>query len=232
MAYELTIDLNKISEIEFSYQVGTVRTTIPWNRPTYDAIKRFLRDDIVQSVLKKYDAYIIGAVLWNISETWDVDMFLKNKNDNHLNTLEEFIILENDLNILYDIALNKYSILVDVHYKTDNHKQPTKQELIDYNFGNFEKMNEWVYPSSISFLYRIGYTKKVVGDSVSETILYYNEIFPLNEKLTNSYLTKVKGNSLKNKIINRIMNSTKEVLTHCIKIEDYLTMDIDGPTNF
>jgi hypothetical protein len=232
MAYELTIDLNKINEIEFSYQVGTVRTTIPWNRPTYDAIKRFLRDDIVQSVLKKYDAYIIGAVLWNISETWDVDMFLKNKNDNHLNTLEEFIILENDLNILYDIALNKYSILVDVHYKTDNHKQPTKQELIDYNFGNFEKMNEWVYPSSISFLYRIGYTKKVVGDSVSETILYDNEIFPLNEKLTNSYLTKVKGNSLKNKIINRIMNSTKEVLTHCIKIEDYLTMDIDGPTNF
>ena len=95
MAYELTIDLNKINEIEFSYQVGTVRTTIPWNRPTYDAIKRFLRDDIVQSVLKKYDAYIIGAVLWNISETWDIDMFLKNKNDNHPNTLEEFIILEN-----------------------------------------------------------------------------------------------------------------------------------------
>ena len=232
MAYELTIDLNKINEIEFSYQVGTVITTIPWNRPTYDAIKRFLRDDIVQSVLKKYDAYIIGAVLWNISETWDIDMFLKNKNDNHPNTLEEFIILENDLNILYDIALNKYSILVDVHYKTGNHKQPTKQELIDYNFGNFEKINEWVYPSSISFLYRIGYTKKVVGDSVSETILYDNEIFPLNEKLTNSYLTKVKGNSLKNKIINRIMNSTKEVLTHCIKIEDYLAMDIDGPTNF
>jgi len=232
MAYELTIDLNKINEIEFSYQVGTVRTTIPWNRPTYDAIKRFLRDDIVQSVLKKYDAYIIGAVLWNISETWDIDMFLKNKNDNHPNTLEEFIILENDLNILYDIALNKYSILVDVHYKTGNHKQPTKQELIDYNFGNFEKINEWVYPSSISFLYRIGYTKKVVGDSVSETILYDNEIFPLNEKLTNSYLTKVKGNSLKDKIINRIMNSTKEVLTHCIKIEDYLAMDIDGPTNF
>ena len=62
--------------------------------------------------------------------------------------------------------------------------------------------------------------------------LYDNEIFPLNEKLTNSYLTKVKGNSLKDKIINRIMNSTKEVLTHCIKIEDYLAMDIDGPTNF
>jgi len=232
MAYELTIDLNKINEIEFSYQVGTVRTTIPWNRPTYDAIKRFLRDDIVQSVLKKYDAYIIGAVLWDISKTWDVDIFLTNQNGDHPNTLKDFIILENDLSTLYDIALNKYSILVDVHYKTGNHKQPTKQELIDYNFGNFEKMNEWVYPSSISFLYRIGYTKKVVGDSVSETILYDNEIFPLNEKLTNSYLTKVKGNSLKNKIINRIMNSTKEVLTHCIKIEDYLTMDIDGPTNF
>ena len=114
MAYELTIDLNKINEIEFSYQVGTVRTTTPWNRPTHDVIKRFLQDDIVQSVLKKYNAYIIGAVLWNISETWDVDIFITNQNGNHPNTLEDFIILENDLCSLYDIALNKYSILVSL----------------------------------------------------------------------------------------------------------------------
>ena len=132
MAYELTIDLDKINNIKFSYQVGIVQTTIPWNRPTYDAIKKFLRDDIVQSVLKKYDAYIIGAVLWNISETWDVDIFLTDQNGNHPNTLEEFIILENDLHILYDIALNKYSILVDVHYRTGEHKLPTKQQIIDY----------------------------------------------------------------------------------------------------
>ena len=233
MAYELTIDLDKINNIKFSYQVGIVQTTIPWNRPTYDAIKKFLRDDIVQSVLKKYDAYIIGAVLWNISETCDVDIFLTDQNGNHPNTLEEFIILENYLHILYDIALNKYSILVDIHYRTGSHKLPTKQEIIDYNFGNFEKMNEWVYPSNISFLYRIGYTKKVVGDSVSETILYNNEFFPLNEKLTNYYLTKVTIEyPLKNKIIKRIMSSTKEILTPCIKVEDYLSEDIDGPTNF
>ena len=233
MAYELTIDLDKINNIKFSYQVGIVQTTIPWNRPTYDAIKKFLRDDIVQSVLKKYDAYIIGAVLWNISETWDVDIFLTDQNGNHPNTLEEFIILENYLHILYDIALNKYSILVDVHYRTGEHKLPTKQQIIDYNVEKFENINEWIYPQDISFLYRIGYTKKVVGDSVSETILYNNEFFPLNEKLTNSYLTKVTIEyPLKNKIIKRIMNSTKEILTPCIKVEDYLSEDIDGPTNF
>ena len=233
MAYNLTIDLDKINEIKFSYQVGIVQTTTPWNRPSYDVIKKFLRDDIVQSVLKKYDAYIIGAVLWDISKTWDVDIFLKNKNDNHSNTLEEFTILENDIHILYDIALNKYSILVDIHYRTGSHELPTKQEIIDYNFGNFEKMNEWVYPSNISFLYRIGYTKKVVGDSVSETILYDDELYPLNEKLTNSYLTKVSIKyPLKNKIIKRIMNSTKEVIIPSIKVEEYLSMDIDGPTNF
>ena len=168
-----------------------------------------------------------------MSKTWDVDIFLKNKNDNHPNTLEEFTILENDIHILYDIALNKYSILVDIHYRTGSHELPTKQEIIDYNFGNFEKMNEWVYPSNISFLYRIGYTKKVVGDSVSETILYDNEFFPLNEKLTNSYLTKVIIKyPLKNKIIKRIMNSTKDVIIPCIKVEEYLSMDIDGLTNF
>lgn len=233
MAYELTIDSNKINETKFSYQVGIVRTVIPWNRPTYDAIKRFLRDDIVQLVLKKYDAYIIGAILWDISKTWDVDIFLKNKNGNHPNTLEDFIILENDLHSLYDIALNKYSILVDVHYRTGEHKLPTKQDLIDYNVENFENINEWIYPQDISFLYRIGYTKKIVGDSVSETILYNDEIFPLNEKLTSSYLTKIVIKyPLKNKIINRIMNSTKEILTSYFKVEDYLTMDIDGPTNF
>lgn len=233
MAYNLTIDLDKINEIKFSYQVGIVQTTIPWSRPRYDVIKNFLRDDIVQSVLEKYDAYIIGAALWDISKTWDVDIFLKNKNGSHPNILEEFTILENDLHILYDIALNRYSILVDIHYRTGSHELPTKQEIIDYNFGNFEKMNEWVYPSNISFLYRIGYTKKVVGDSVSETILYDNEFFPLNEKLTNSYLTKVSIKyPLKNKIIKRIMNSTKEVITPSIKVEEYLNMDIDGPTNF
>ena len=37
---------------------------------------------------------------------------------------------------------------------------------------------------------------------------------------------------LKNKIINRIMNSTKEILTSYFTVEDYLTMNIDGPTNF
>jgi len=233
MAYNLAIDLDKVNEIEFSYQVGIVKTTIPWNRPTYDVIKKFLRDDIVQSILKKYDAYIIGAILWDISKTWDVDISLKNKNDNHPNTLEEFTILENDLHILYDIALNKYSILVDIHYRTGGHELPTKKEIIEYNFGNFEKMNEWIYPSYISFLYRIGYTKKVVGDSVSETILYDNEFFPLNEKLTNSYLTKVSIKyPLKNKIIKRIMNSTKEVIIPSIKVEEYLSMDINGPTNF
>jgi hypothetical protein len=233
MAYNLTVDLNKINEIKFSYQVGIVKTTIPWNRPTYDAIKKFLRDDIVQSVLKKYNAYIIGAILWDISKTWDIDIFLKNKDGNHPNTLEEFIILENDLHILYDIALNKYSILVDIHYRTGSHKLPTKQELIEYNFGNFEKMNEWIYPQDISLLYRIGYTKKVVGDSVSETILYNAEFFPLNEKLTNSYLTKVVIKyPLKSKIINRIMNSSKEVLTSYFTVEEYLSMDINGPTNF
>ena len=221
MAYELTIDLDKINNIKFSYQVGIVQTTIPWNRPTYDAIKKFLRDDIVQSVLKKYDAYIIGAVLWNISETWDVDIFLTDQNGNHPNTLEEFIILENDLHILYDIALNKYSILVDVHYRTGEHKLPTKQQIIDYNVEKFEKR--------VLF----GSDEGIVGDSVSETILYNNEFFPLNEKLTNSYLTKVTIEyPLKNKIIKRIMSSTKEILTPCIKVEDYLSEDIDGPTNF
>mgnify|MGYP000321040269 CR=1 FL=1 len=97
--------------------------------------------------------------------------------------MEDFIILENDLCSLYDIALNKYSILVDVHYRTGEHKLPTKQQIIDYNVENFENINKWIYPQDISFLYRIGYTKKIVGDSVSETILYNDEIFPLNEKM-------------------------------------------------
>ena len=39
MAYNLTIDLDKINEIKFSYQVGIVQTTTPWNRPSYDVIK-------------------------------------------------------------------------------------------------------------------------------------------------------------------------------------------------
>lgn len=233
MAYELTIDLNKINEIEFSYQIGIVKTTTPWNRPTHDRIKIFLQDDIVQSVIKKYNACIMGAVLWNISETWDVDIYLKNRSGKHPNTLEEFITLENDLYTLYDIALNKYSILVDVHYRTSNHRLPTKQELIDYNFGNFENINKWIYPQDTSFMYRIGYTKKVVGGSVSETILYDSENFPLNDKLTNSYLTKVIIKyPLKNKIINRIMNSTKEFLTSYFTAEEYLSMNIDGPINF
>jgi hypothetical protein len=57
----------------------------------------------------------------------------RNQNGNHPNTLEEFIILENDLYTLYDVALNKYSILIDVYYRTIEHKLPTKQDFISYN---------------------------------------------------------------------------------------------------
>jgi hypothetical protein len=233
MAYKLTIDLDKVNEINFSFQVGSVKTTTPWNRPTYDLIKQFLRDEVVRSVLDKYNSSIIGAVLWNISETWDVDISLINRSGEHPSTLEEFITLENDLNTLYDIALNKYSILVDVHYRTNEHKLPTKKELIDYNFRDFEKIDDWIYKQDISFMDRIGYTKKIIGDSVSETILYDIEKFPLNQKLTNSYLTRVIIKyPLANKIIKRVMNSKKDYLTSFITVEDYLDMDINEPTNF
>jgi hypothetical protein len=233
MAYKLAIDLDKINEIEFSYQVGTVKTTTPWNRPTYDAIKKFLRDDIVQSVLKKYNAYIMGAILWDLSKTWDVDISLKYQNGNHPNTLEEFVILENDLYSLYDIALNKYSILIDVYYRTMEHKLPTKQELISYNnLRNIENINDWTYEQETAPIFKIGYNKKVIGDSTSETILYDIEKFPLNKKLTNLHLVKAKPFPYPNKVISRIMNSTKEVLTSYFTVEEYLSMDINGPTNY
>ena len=233
MAYELTINLDKINEIEFSYQVGIVRTKIPWNRPTYDVIKKFLRDDTVHSILKKYDAYIIGAILWDISKTWDVDISFTNKNGNHPNTLEEFIILENDLYSLYDIALNKYSILIDVYYRTMEHKLPTKQELISYNnFRDNENISDWTYEQETAPIFKIGYNKKVIGDSTSETILYDMEKFPLNKKLTNLHLVKAKPLPYPKKVINRIMNSKKEFLTSYFTVEEYLTMDINSPINF
>jgi len=95
--------------LSFFYQRGRVKTTARWTKPTHDkalAYFRYIKDN--STILDRYDAYVVGAFLYGIEDTWDVDI--------NLTGCYEPQGLEDDLDYLLDVSLNKFNLLVDVKW--------------------------------------------------------------------------------------------------------------------
>jgi hypothetical protein len=139
------------TDIAFEYQAGSVKTTIPWFKPTKHILNKFIKTIPKIENYGKYNLFLVGGVVnGRIGETWDVDIVV----------CGEIIPYEFEkfLHQIYDIALNKFNILVDVRWfnvSIERHNQ-----LIEIN--NQEKVKT----------IRFGRFKKKIGDVCSEINLF------------------------------------------------------------
>lgn len=222
----MTFDLTSQSGQKFFYQVGSVTTTIPWRRPSFEKIARFFQDESISHLLEKYNVHLTGGCLWDFN-TWDIDLILIH----NWNEFTNWNTIEQDLNTLHDTALNKHHILVDLTMfdKIDHSFQfPSKSELIEYNKGKDESEYECQRgPIESSIFVKIGYIKKQVGEISQETDLTYNE---RKQPLTENYLYRinVKDTPHNNKIAQKILKFDESgKFIHHLHHKEFLSMDAD-----
>jgi len=91
----------------FFYQAGSVITTKAWYMPTYENVEQLLNDISQQNY--PYDLYLVGGVAnGKIGNTFDIDIVATG-----MVIYDEF---EAFLHDIYDLALNKHRLLVDVRW--------------------------------------------------------------------------------------------------------------------
>lgn len=189
----------------FSYQVGKVITEKPWTRPNYHKLKEFFKEIQNSSeILKDYDLYLLGGVLWDFNNTWDVDIAM-------INNPSSYIVLEDYMYYMYDIALNKYNLLIDVAWLD------TKPEDIIYT-------PDYSFITDNNFL-KIGYIKKQIGEEFDEI----NLINHPNFTLYGEYLVggNYKYKNVKLSFIDKVKNNPNPVTKITFPVKDFLEKDED-----
>ena len=187
----------------FSYQRGKIITEQPWKRPTYSRIKEFLFEiQNTSEIMKDYDLYLLGGVLWDFNNTWDVDI-------NLMGNPTSYIVLEDYMHYMYDIAFNKYNILIDISWVN------TKPEDIIYTSDlNFSYDNDFL---------RIGYVRKQIGEEYEELDLRTNPSFSTQ----GDYL--IKGNfkniNFKESFINKIKTTSNSIIKTTFPVKEFLEND-------
>jgi len=127
------------NDIEFEYQVGSVTTTIPWFQPTKHIVNKFIKTIAKIEYYEKYNLFLVGGVVnGRLGKTWDVDIVVCGEIIPH-----EF---EKFLHEIYDIALNKFNILVDVRWfnaPIERYNQLVEakigEKVKSIRFGHFQK---------------------------------------------------------------------------------------------
>lgn len=139
------------NDIGFEYQVGSVKTIIPWFQPTKHIINKFVKTISKIQNYEKYNLFLVGGVVnGRVGKTWDIDIVVCGEI-----IPQEF---EKFLHEVYEIALNKFNILVDVRWfnvPIERHNQ-----LIEIN--EQEKVKT----------IRFGRIVKKIGDVCSEINLF------------------------------------------------------------
>ncbi len=147
-----TFDKQAIPGQTFLYQKGTVTTVKPWGRPSYQKVRNFLTYvNQHTEILKNYDVYLMGGVLFDFNTTWDLDLCL-------VGGTQTDTKLEEDLNYLTNLSLNTFNMLLDVIWYESKPGNLTYEKLIEDNFFS----HDIVYK-------KIGYIKKQIGEDIQET---------------------------------------------------------------
>ena len=112
----------------FYYSRGRVSTTIQWTRPNYEKIQAYC-SYIKNStdISSRYQPYIVNGCLYCLSTTWDLDVHLVGTMTNPQQT-------EDDLDLLLDIGLNKFGMLIDAKLVETLRPDVTVQNISDPDF--------------------------------------------------------------------------------------------------
>ena len=193
----------------FYYQRGSVFTEKPWNRPNYNTLKEFLTVISEKTdILSRYQIYLMGGVLFDFEKTWDVDLCFTGK-------IESYDILENDMNLMYDVALNHFRLLLDIQWFIDPLPVVSYEEITSSEFKHYR----------LKYI-KTGYVKKQVGQEVTiKDIRDENGITKLSTYLVEGYHNEYPGT--KEKVINRIKQNPHKVLKSVFNVETFLNSDED-----
>jgi hypothetical protein len=192
----------------FLYQRGTVSTVFPWDRPSYDSIKNYLEYlKNESSIFEEFDVYLAGGILYDFNSTWDVDIFLVGGSQ----TDER---IEQQLNYLTDVALNKFFLLVDIAW--------FERKPSDIAYAQMENNN--FLQEDITYK-KIGHVKKTLG---SESVEYDMKNHP-NVELIGEYLVKSSYGGFKHtdKMIDKVNNHPNQSVIVTFSAEEFLLSDMD-----
>jgi predicted nucleotidyltransferase len=178
--YENGIDSE---DVEFEYEVGSVITKVAWYQPTNYIVNKLIKTIKKIKNFEKYELFLVGGVVnGRIGETWDVDIIVSGEI-----IPKEF---EDFLHEIYDIALNKFNILVDVRWYSvpiwySNHLMETNEtdKVKTIRFGYYRKKIE--EHESIINLFEKG--KKISQHLVELDITIPNKK-TINTKVTPKYV--------------------------------------------
>lgn len=97
----------------FSYTKGTIHTSVPWNRPSWEVLALWWEDFLPIIDRTPFYAWLCGGFLEGKPDTWDVDIILTKRKaltPKDYQPLSELMIEATRL------SLNEYNILVDVQF--------------------------------------------------------------------------------------------------------------------
>lgn len=191
---------------KFLYERGKVSTTTPWTRPTYNKVKSFLQEVKENSdIFTKYESFIMGGVLFDFNTTWDLDIGLIGGDGDD----EE---LEEALNYITDVSLNKYHLLTDPSWYLSKKENISYLELVEGEFLQGDTLHKTV-----------GYVKKQVGEDIVEVDLRKKQDAV---KLTEFLIKRNPGNvPHTDKMIAKIKNNKKHITVVSFSVDEFLQTD-------
>lgn len=197
---------NRVANLNDSifFQRGIVTTTKHWTRPSYQKVYDFLFNLYIKSmIIKEYDAYLMGGVLFDFNNTWDLDICLVG--GNHTDKK-----IENDLNFMTDMGLNQFNLLLDVTWYEHRPSNLRYDEMVQNEF----KPDNMIHK-------KIGYTKKQINNEFEVKDLRNNPKFIL----LGDYLVQTNSSlngSYTEKIINKVQNNPNPITITTFSVMDFL----------
>jgi hypothetical protein len=94
---------------EFYYRFANVETTTPWARPTWERFYAWWDKFKTFEGVEDYEFHIVGGSLYDIENTWDVDVTITNP-------IKNFVVLGELIRRGRDMALNEFNIYVDLFW--------------------------------------------------------------------------------------------------------------------
>lgn len=151
-------------EAKFVYKVGSITTNKAWGRPNKQNLENLILDIKNIKNFHKYELFLVGGVVnGGLGKTTDIDIIV---NGNFTYELEKFF------HDLYDLALNKHRLLIDVKWldkkPSDNQEEKIYQAV---QFGMITKQID----DSISVINLFEKNIKLTENLVLRTLKFPNK---------------------------------------------------------
>jgi hypothetical protein len=188
------------------FQRGIVTTTNHWTRPSYQKVHDYLFYLYLNStIIKDYDVYLMGGVLFNFNKTWDLDICIVGGEHN-----DEKI--EKDLNYMMEIGFSQYNMLLDVTWYETRPTNLTYEGMVENEFK----------PDNIVHK-KIGYSKKQINDDIEEKDLRNDPNFVLlSEYLVQGNYSNTQHTE---KMINKVQTNSNPITITTFSVLDFLQLE-------